>query len=47
MIGKFSAVIFLLLLWPVTSIAQERYNIAYAGFAGFQTPVWATMDLVL
>jgi NitT/TauT family transport system substrate-binding protein len=27
--------------------AQERYNIAYAGFAGFQTPVWATKDLGL
>ena len=31
----------------MTLIAQERYNIAYAGFAGFQTPVWATMDLGL
>jgi NitT/TauT family transport system substrate-binding protein len=47
MIGKFSALILLLLLWPATLMAQERYNIAYAGFAGFQTPVWATMDLGL
>ena len=46
MIGKFSALI-LLLPWPVTLVAQERYTIAYAGFAGFQTPVWATMDLGL
>jgi len=47
MIGKFSALILLVLLWPVTLVAQERYTIAYAGFAGFQTPVWATTDLGL
>ncbi len=47
MVGKFVSLILLLLLWPVTLVAQERYNIAYAGFAGFQTPVWATMDLGL
>ena len=47
MIGKLVALILLSLLWPVTLVAQERYNIAYAGFAGFQTPVWATMDLGL
>jgi NitT/TauT family transport system substrate-binding protein len=47
MIRKLSALIFLLLLWPATLVAQERYNIAYAGFAGFQSPLWATMDLGL
>ena len=35
----------LLLLWPVNSVAQERYVIAYAGFAGFQSPLWATKEL--
>jgi NitT/TauT family transport system substrate-binding protein len=47
MTGKLVALILLVLLWPMTLVAQERYNIAYAGFAGFQTPVWATMDLGL
>lgn len=47
MFSKACALIFLLLLWPMTLVAQERYNIAYAGFAGFQAPVWATMDLGL
>lgn len=27
------------------SLAQERYLIAYGGFAGFQVPVWAAKDL--
>ena len=38
--------LFLCIVAPAAS-AQERYNIAYAGFAGFQTPVWATKDLGL
>ncbi|HEX6172693.1 MAG TPA: hypothetical protein VF089_01670, partial [Candidatus Binatia bacterium] len=38
--------LFLCILAPAAA-AQERYNIAYAGFAGFQTPVWATKDLGL
>jgi ABC-type nitrate/sulfonate/bicarbonate transport system substrate-binding protein len=42
----FSAILFLLLL-PLTVSAQERYLIAYAGFAGFQSPLWATKDLGL
>jgi ABC-type nitrate/sulfonate/bicarbonate transport system substrate-binding protein len=37
----------LCILAPAAVLAQERYNIAYAGFAGFQTPVWATKDLGL
>ena len=40
-------VVFLCILAPKALPAQERYNIAYAGFAGFQTPVWATKDLGL
>src|SRR5918992_2750670 len=39
--------LFLCILRPGALLAQERYNIAYAGFAGFQTPVWATKDLGL
>jgi len=35
----------LLLSWPAYAAAQERYVIAYAGFAGFQSPLWATKDL--
>src|SRR4051794_31551936 len=40
-------VLLLLLSLPTVGWAQERVNIAYAGFAGFQTPVWATKDLGL
>ena len=40
-------VLFLLVVLPARLFAQERYNIAYAGFAGFQSPLWATMDLGL
>jgi ABC-type nitrate/sulfonate/bicarbonate transport system substrate-binding protein len=35
----------LLFMWPTYSRAQERYVIAYAGFAGFQSPLWATKEL--
>mgnify|MGYP003579082521 CR=1 FL=1 len=35
----------LLLIWPVYGAAQERYVIAYAGFAGFPAPIWATQEL--
>jgi ABC-type nitrate/sulfonate/bicarbonate transport system substrate-binding protein len=38
-------VIFLLLCAPVYAAAQDRYVIAYAGFAGFQSPLWATKEL--
>ena len=37
----------LLLFWPAYAAAQERYVIAYAGFAGFQSPLWATKELGL
>ena len=36
-----------LLILPSTAVAQERYLIAYAGFAGFQSPLWATKELGL
>ena len=36
-----------LLLFPINLVAQETYLVAYAGFAGFQAPVWAPKDLGL
>jgi len=32
---------------PLTSRAQERLLVSYAGFAGFQAPAWAAKDLGL
>jgi NitT/TauT family transport system substrate-binding protein len=37
--------VWLLLIWPPYASGQERYVIAYAGFAGFQSPLWATKEL--
>jgi ABC-type nitrate/sulfonate/bicarbonate transport system substrate-binding protein len=37
--------LFFLLLLPAGALAQETYLVAYAGFAGFQAPVWAPKDL--
>jgi ABC-type nitrate/sulfonate/bicarbonate transport system substrate-binding protein len=42
---RFLAVILLLLISPLCAAAQDRYVIAYAGFAGFQSPLWATKEL--
>lgn len=39
--------VLLLLLLPSRLAAQELYLVAYAGFAGFQAPVWAPKDLGL
>ena len=38
---------FLFLILPTSVAAQELYLVAYAGFAGFQAPVWAPKDLGL
>src|SRR6266550_4092600 len=38
-------IVLLLLFFPINSLAQEAYLVAYAGFAGFQAPVWAPKDL--
>jgi NitT/TauT family transport system substrate-binding protein len=46
MLRRFIALIFFVLV-PASLFAQERYLIAYAGFAGFQSPLWATKDLGL
>src|ERR1044071_1294632 len=47
MIGKLLFAVLLFFVFPLRAIAQERYMIAYAGFAGFQSPLWATRDLGL
>src|ERR1044071_4720987 len=36
-----------LIVSPINLLAQESYLVAYAGFAGFQAPVWAPKDLGL
>src|SRR4249920_2402818 len=41
-----SALFFFLLL-PLNARAQETNIVAYAGFAGFQAPIWAPKDLGL
>jgi NitT/TauT family transport system substrate-binding protein len=46
MIKKLWLVIALLLM-PAGVRAEESYVIAYAGFGGFQSPLWATKDLGL
>jgi len=47
MFRKASLVILLWMALPGWALAQERYIIAYGGFAGFQVPVWAVKDLGL
>lgn len=34
-------------LWPVRLAAEETYIASYAGFAGFQAPLWAAKDFGL
>jgi ABC-type nitrate/sulfonate/bicarbonate transport system substrate-binding protein len=43
----FGAIVVALLALPSSLGAQETYLVAYAGFAGFQAPVWAPKDLGL
>ena len=47
MLNRLLFMVLLVLLLPVSLAAQEPYLVAYAGFAGFQAPVWATKDLGL
>ena len=44
---KWLCTLFILLAIPARIAAQEPYLVAYAGFAGFQAPVWAPKDLGL
>ncbi len=47
MFVRWLCTVLLLLLLPPNLAAQETYLVAYAGFAGFQAPVWAPKDLGL
>jgi NitT/TauT family transport system substrate-binding protein len=47
MLKKWFLTMLLLLVVPPSLAAQELYLVAYAGFAGFQAPVWAPKDLGL
>jgi ABC-type nitrate/sulfonate/bicarbonate transport system substrate-binding protein len=47
MLGKWLYAAALLLVSPINSVAQDRYMIGYAGFAGFQVSMWAAKDLGL
>ena len=47
MLTRWFFVALLLLVSPARAAAQEPYLVAYAGFAGFQAPVWAPKDLGL
>ncbi len=38
------AALALLLVLPRLAVAQEKYVASYAGFAGFQAPLWAAQD---
>lgn len=48
MLNRFARfVLLLLIILPAAVAAEDRYLIAYGGFAGFQAPVWAAKDLGL
>lgn len=47
MFSKWLCTVLFALLVPANLPAQETYLVAYAGFAGFQAPVWAPKDLGL
>src|SRR5207244_12058826 len=47
MLQRWFFTVLLLVTLPASVAAQERYLVAYAGFAGFQAPVWAPKDLGL
>jgi ABC-type nitrate/sulfonate/bicarbonate transport system substrate-binding protein len=42
-----SFILLLFVLLPANLVAQERYMVGYAGFAGFQVSMWAVKDLGL
>lgn len=47
LLSRLIYVVLALVVFPVSSFAQERYLIGYAGFAGFQASMWAVKDLGL
>ena len=44
MLKAFCFALLALCALPVKLLAQERYLASYAGFGGFQAPVWAAKD---
>ncbi len=47
LLSRLMYVVLALVVFPVSSVAEERYLIGYAGFAGFQASMWAVKDLGL
>jgi len=47
MLSRLRGLVLFLLVLPTAVLAQERYMIGYAGFAGFQVSMWAVKDLGL
>ena len=47
MFSRWLCTALLLILLPAKLLAQETHLVAYAGFGGFQAPVWAPKDLGL
>src|SRR5262252_10581957 len=47
MLSRWLYTVFLFLFFPIRLAAQEPHLVAYAGFGGFQAPVWAPKDLGL
>jgi len=47
MMSKWLYIFILLVVLPTRSLAQETNLVAYAGFAGFQAPIWAPKDFGL
>jgi ABC-type nitrate/sulfonate/bicarbonate transport system substrate-binding protein len=47
MLSKWLFIVLVTVVLPASLAAQEPYLVAYAGFAGFQAPVWAPKDLGL
>jgi NitT/TauT family transport system substrate-binding protein len=47
MLTRIIRILILIVMVPAAVLAQERYMIGYAGFAGFQVSMWAAKDLGL
>ena len=47
LLNRLIYIVLVLVALPVGSVAQDRYMIGYAGFAGFQVSMWAVKDLAL
>ncbi|HSK29050.1 MAG TPA: ABC transporter substrate-binding protein, partial [Candidatus Limnocylindria bacterium] len=47
MLGRLMVLVALFFVLPSAAVAQERFMMGYAGFAGFQVSMWAAKDLGL